>query len=117
MPRLYQLMKMKGRTETLLLAAAVLSLLLAACNTALVNPEVPPHGPAAYEDGYLHGCASGFTDARRAGYQNAYRKDATRYALEPDYRAGWDEGHRLCFEEEEREPRMCGPGPETLSCP
>ena len=91
--------------------------LLAACASGLVNPEAPPAGTPAFQDGYLHGCSSGFQDARREGFVTGYYKDPGRYSSEDEYRRGWDEGHRRCYEEEIRHPRMCGPGPETLSCP
>lgn len=90
---------------------------LVACTSGLVNPAVPPPGTESFQEGYIQGCASGYQDARREGYVAAYHKDAARYASEADYRLGWDEGHDRCYLDEMRHPRMCGPGPETLSCP
>lgn len=101
----------------LALAAALAVALAAACTPGLVNPEAPPAGPPAFQEGYLHGCTAGFVDAGREGYQGILRPgDETRYRREPDYRRGFDEGSRACFEEERRRPRMCG-GAELLSCP
>jgi hypothetical protein len=98
-------------------AAVCAAAVLAACTPGLVNPAVPPPGTESFQEGYIQGCASGYQDARREGYVAAYHKDAARYASEADYRLGWDEGHDRCYQDEMRHPRMCGPGPETLSCP
>lgn len=83
---------------------------LGACTTGLVNPQIPPPGSPAFEEGYLHGCYSGFADAGRDGYQQDYRKDAVRYRREPDYKQGWDQGYAACFEEEKRHPKVLGAG-------
>ena len=83
---------------------------LAACTSGLVNPQIPPPGSPAFADGYVHGCYSGFTDAGRDGYQQDYRKDTVRYAREPDYKQGWDQGYAACFEEEKRHPKVLGAG-------
>lgn len=80
----------------------------AACTPGLVNPQIPPPGSSALQDGYLAGCPSGFTDAGRDGYQQDYRKDAARYAGDADYRQGWDQGHGACYEEEKRHPKIIG---------
>jgi hypothetical protein len=81
---------------------------LGACDTTLVNPQVPPPGSESYRDGYLNGCSSGFADAGRDGYQTDYYKDESRYANEPDYRKGWNEGHVACYEEDIRHPKRVG---------
>ena len=77
-----------------------------ACTSGLVNPQVPPPGTPAFQEGYLHGCTSGFSDAGRDGYQTSYVKNEKRYVSEDDYRNGWDKGHAACYEEERRHPRM-----------
>jgi hypothetical protein len=82
--------------------------LLSACDTTLVNPQVPPPGSESYQDGYLNGCPSGFADAGRDGYETSYFKDNTRFANEPDYRKGWNEGYAACFEEDRRYPKRLG---------
>ena len=76
-----------------------------ACAPSGINPKIPLPGTLAFQDGYLAGCPSGFTDAGRDGYQQDYRKDAARYASEADYRQGWDQGHDACYEEEKRHPK------------
>ena len=81
-----------------------------ACTPGLVNPQIPPPGTLALQDGYLAGCPSGFTDAGRDGYQQDYRKDAARYASNTEYRQGWDQGHAACYEEEKRHPKIIGAG-------
>ncbi len=78
------------------------------CTSGMVNPQIPPPGSVAFQDGYLAGCPSGFTDAGRDGYQQAYRKDDVRYAGDADYRQGWDQGHAACYEEEKRHPKIIG---------
>jgi len=87
-------------------------LFLAACTgETLVNPRVPPPGSsAAFSDGYVEGCLSGFRDANRTGYEHSYTKDETRYAIDADYKAGWDQGHAACYLEELRHPRVTGEG-------
>ena len=84
--------------------------LLVACASGLVNPQIPPPGTPAFEEGYVDGCYSGFTDAGRDGYEQAYRKDTVRYAREPDYKKGWDQAYQACFEEEKRHPKVLGAG-------
>ncbi len=81
---------------------------LGACSAGLVNPQIPPPGSAMFEQGYLDGCASGFTDAGRDGYETNYRKDEARFAAEADYRDGWWKGHDACYEQERREPKTLG---------
>ena len=80
--------------------------LMNACATNMVNPQVPPPGSESFKVGYLNGCASGFKDARREGYELNYIKDEKRYASDGDYRGGWDKGHTACYEEEIRHPKM-----------
>jgi hypothetical protein len=96
--------------------AAGIGLLLIACANNLVNPEIPPPGAPAYKEGYLDGCASGFAVAPRVGAETDCRRDETRYASDGEYRRGWETGLNACYAEEQRHPKMCGPGPELLSC-
>lgn len=95
-------------------ASAALIVVLAApvmaCTATLVNPRIPPPGTPDFRDGYFAGCPSGYADAGRDGYEQAYRKDPARYATEPDYRQGWDHGHNACYEDEKRHPRNIGAG-------
>jgi len=88
------------------LGAVSVAGMLAACGGSLVNPQIPPPGSPAFQDGYLDGCPSGFDDANREGYETAYRKADTRYAREPDYKSGWDRGYAACFAEQERRPKL-----------
>lgn len=90
------------------LGAVMAAVLLTACESGLVNPQVPPPGSPAFSDGYVDGCPSGFRDANRDGYELAYRKADTRYAREPDYKSGWDKGYAACFAEQERRPKLIG---------
>lgn len=101
-------MQTRRRGRLMALALPCLAGLLAACATDLVNPQIPPPGPPAFEEGYVDGCYSGFTDAGRDGYQQSYRKDTVRYARETDYKQGWGQGYAACFEEEKRHPKVLG---------
>lgn len=93
-------------------AAVALIFTLAACTGGnFVNPLVtPPGSSVAFADGYSPGCLSGFKDAYRTGYENAYDKDVERYATDSEYRAGWDRGHDACYLEEKLHPRVTGEG-------
>jgi len=98
------------RQRSMWLGAAAVAGMLAACKSGMVNPQVPPPGSLAFQDGYVDGCPSGFRDANRDGYEQAYRKSDTRYAREPDYKSAWDQGHAACYEEEKRHPKSIGAG-------
>ncbi|HLI10592.1 MAG TPA: hypothetical protein VKY65_03240 [Alphaproteobacteria bacterium] len=101
-------MKKSHRPRLVCLAGAVacLGATVAACDGRLVNSQIPPPGSSTYQDAYLDGCGSGFSDAGRAGYGQDYRRDAARYRGDADYAKGWNDGYRACFEEEQRTPRM-----------
>ena len=45
--------------------------------------------PPAVRDGYIDGCES----AKRSAYA---RKDATRFAGDPQYQMGWNDGNSIC---------------------
>jgi hypothetical protein len=79
---------------------------LGGCASNLTNPRVPPPGSEAFQDGYLSGCRSGFSEARREGYQTGYVRDDRNYVSDPDYHRGWDQGERACYEEEMRNPSL-----------
>lgn len=98
------------RQRSMWLGAVGVVAILAACESGMVNPQIPPPGSLAFSGGYLDGCRSGFKDANRDGYEQAYRKDEGRYARESDYKSGWDEAHAACFEEEKRHPKVLGAG-------
>ncbi len=96
----------RGRLVTVLLLG--LAGILCACSRNLVNPQIPPPGSPAFEEGYLEGCDSGFASADREGYSASYRKDEARYGSEADYRRGWDAGLAACYEEQLRHPKTIG---------
>lgn len=81
---------------------------LGACGAKLVNAEIPPPGSAAFQQGYLDGCASGYADGGRDGFEASYRKDGARFATEADYRDGWLKGRGACYEQQLREPKVIG---------
>jgi hypothetical protein len=93
-------------TRAIAIAAALLA---AACATVQPGPAPAPPPPTApplprtaepppptinlsgfplpYRQGYADGCAS---------VQGAERKDAARFAGDPNYRTGWQDGLALC---------------------
>ncbi len=76
-----------------------------------VDAQSPPPGMTeAFNDGFVHGCSTGFQDAGRDGYQQSGRKDVERYLHDAGYRAGWDQGYNACLEEEKRHPKMLRDG-------
>jgi len=79
-------------------------LLTAACST-VPDPATPPPGAAEWRQGYIDGCVAGYVEAGREGYHGRY---ITRHpdAADADYRIGWEGGHRACYEEERRVPRL-----------
>ena len=86
-----------------------LAVTVGACEAALVKPLVPPPGSSpAFEDGYIDGCLTGFSDAGRDGYELSGQKDARRFVDDAEYRGGFQQGYGACFEEEKRHPRILG---------
>ena len=92
-----------------ILCAIGAAIVLAGCATAPLAPQAPALPPAAaplprdaeppppsvnlsgfplpYRQGYADGCAS---------VAGAERKDAARFAGDPNYRTGWQDGLALC---------------------
>ncbi len=68
-------------------------------------PEGPPRS-AARNQGWVEGCDTGYADAGRGAYDQARRRNDERYDSDPEYREGWREGYKECFEEEQRTPFM-----------
>ncbi len=69
------------------------------------NPTEPGGGRSAdYTSAYMAGCNSGFMDAGRDGFQNAYQRDGERFETDPEYHRGWSDGHNACFAAEHRTP-------------
>lgn len=78
--------------------------LLWAGAAAACRPFEDPYGEA-----YGRGCLSGFRDA--GGEVNEFApKDEARYAADPTYRKGWDEGYSACYERQIRTPMMYSNG-------
>jgi hypothetical protein len=83
------------------------TIVVAGCATAPLGPPAPPASaapiprnaeppppsvnlsgfPLPYRQGYYDGCAS---------VSGTERKDATRFASDPNYRTGWQDGLALC---------------------
>lgn len=96
-----------SRSRLRLFAAA--ALLLAGWGGDIVNPNVPPQGSSnSFQLGYRQGCVTGYRDAGRDGFQALYVKDERLYAGDQDYRAGWDAGHKSCYEYESDHPHAGG---------
>jgi hypothetical protein len=90
--------------RTLSLAIGV-AIIVAGCATAPLGPSTPPPAPIPrnaeppppsvnlsgfplpYRQGYYDGCAS---------VSGTERKDAARFASDPNYRTGWQDGLALC---------------------
>ena len=96
------------RGALLLALACGLGLWLAGSAADAQSP--PPGKSDAFNDGFVHGCSTGFQDAGRDGMQQAGRKDVGRYMHDADYKSGWDYGYNACFEEEKRHPKMLRDG-------
>ena len=73
----------------LILCLAVASLL--GCSQETMRG---PEGPPEYRDGYAHGCESSLVEA---GVPNITpKKDDERFAGDPEYRRGWEDGYAEC---------------------
>lgn len=80
------------------IAAALSALIPASCGAPL-----PP-----YDQGFRDGCLTGYSDAGRPGYGGTFVKDERRFATDADYRRGWAEGDKSCYDDEMRSPHMGG---------
>lgn len=96
----------KRPARTLWFAIGV-AIIVAGCATAPLGPSTPPASaapiprnaeppppsvnlsgfPLPYRQGYYDGCAS---------VSGTERKDAARFASDPNYRTGWQDGLALC---------------------
>ena len=79
--------------------AAIIAPLIAGCAAGAPGSD-------AYRAGHRDGCVSGYAEAGRAGYHLEYLRDAERFAAEADYRTGWQEAYRACFDDETRMPYL-----------
>ena len=85
---------------------ACVALLLAASGCAALAPDTPAEAhrkrveatrpaynlagyPPAVRDGYIDGCET----AKHSRYA---KKDASRFASDPQYKMGWDDGFSIC---------------------
>lgn len=75
-----------------ILALALLLAMLAGCATR--SPGLMPDAPPAYRAAYDDGCASGYVAAGHPWYR--YQKNLAAYEAGGQYRAGWDDGFRVC---------------------
>ena len=74
------------------LVAVVAIMMLLACGSD--DPMTGPEGPPEYRQGYAHGCASALFEA---GVPNTTaQQDEARYAEDPLYKQGWDDGQADC---------------------
>lgn len=88
------------------LTIITLALLLAACQTQMtrVDADVGAAQPAPYKEGYAAGCDSGNVAAGHPYYH--FNKEVTRYAADPLYKSGWDDGFAICKGKYEAVQRM-----------
>ena len=85
-------------------ASAAIIGILEAC-AFVPNPAVPALAqPREYRLAFMAGCDSGYMDAGRDGYQNAYQLDHQLFQSNSEYRKGWQDGHEACFAEQRRTP-------------
>jgi hypothetical protein len=64
---------------------------LCSCAT---SPAQTPTGPSEYREGYAGGCDSG--SSASGNIYSRFTKDPTRYASDPMYKQGWDDGFATC---------------------
>ncbi|MEM7222776.1 MAG: hypothetical protein AAF495_07355 [Pseudomonadota bacterium] len=77
----------------LILALGGLALLLGCSQDTMTGPEGPPE----YREGYAHGCESALA---QSGIPNTTPKqNEARFAEDPQYRQGWDDGFSDCAAE------------------
>jgi len=84
-----------------LLAVAVLAIV---AFPAVTEAQVAPSDPV-YRAAYANACINGYIDAGRPGVAYA-DLDPARYASDPRYRQGWDDGYSTCYDREYRTPKM-----------
>jgi len=79
-----------------LLAVVVISVVLSGCATSRweVDRTVGTHQPDMYKWGYADGCDSGHKAAGNPYYN--FAKHVDNYINSAHYKAGWDDGFRLC---------------------
>ena len=69
--------------------------------------NVPEGGTSSWRFGYADGCQSGKSDA---GSVKKLEKDLVRFRADDDYRAGWQQGYRECYDREVRD-LLASPSP------
>ena len=67
-----------------------------------------PSGSESFQVGYTDGCVTGFGDAGKPGFESVYRRDDKRFAADPEYQRGWNEGEKSCYAAEMNFPTMGG---------
>ena len=85
----------------------LLALAISGPAAAVTDPDRPPPGSSHdFEIGYMHGCANGYSDAGRDGYQTEHPRDDSLYAASLDYRRGFELGEKTCYEYERAHPHL-----------
>ncbi len=64
---------------------------LAACGS------VAPEGSVAFKEGWRYGCYLGYDHAGLNWYKGLTMNEP-EYGNQPDWKVGWDEGYRTCFD-------------------
>lgn len=75
--------------------------------------NVPEGGSSSWRFGYADGCQSGKSDA---GSVKKLEKDLVRFRADDDYRAGWQQGYRECYDREVRD-LYASPSPTETAGP
>jgi hypothetical protein len=70
--------------------------MLTACSSVILKPDMDrvKDQPVSYQDGYKHGCHSGFVAG--GSLVHNFNRDTQRTLEDEQYRLGWREGYRLC---------------------
>lgn len=71
-----------------------------------------PQGSPSYLEGHRNGCIHGTQDVAAFHNRIPPPRDDRRYAADADYRKGWDEGYRECFDLWLVRPMNEGPEPQ-----
>ena len=95
-----------SRTRSLLRVALLVgsgALFFAYPNSGFAGAK-PTAVKVSYKEGYKQGCSIGVSDAWRNRVSGGFppiNDKPEQYASDPDFRSGWDEGYKSCYEKTE----------------
>jgi hypothetical protein len=73
---------------------------------AAVCTHCAPSDLTPYQLGFRHGCVTGYSDSGRAGYESTFLRNEARFTSDDEYRRGWIDGEKKCYEREMNFPTM-----------